>query len=204
MDQGEERSLVERLMTMDDAAWEQFCREYSPSLLIFIQYRFGCDLEKAQEIVQMSFVRCVRSIRTFDPGRGRLLPWLKAVAGNEARSLIRKERGAAIMVPENTFGNPTVDHMAGMIDCSPLPDELVERAETRLLVRETLLEMSMRHREVLTLKYLEGMKVCEIARRLRSSEKAVESLLSRARRVFKGAFRRRIRSGEIEKNGGIE
>jgi RNA polymerase sigma-70 factor (ECF subfamily) len=203
MDHEEEKSLVERLTQMDDVAWEEFCGEYSPPLLDFIQYRFGCDRHKAQDIVQMSYVRCVRSIRTFDPARGRLFAWLKTVAGNEARRLIRKEPSPAIGVLEGIYENPAVNRIPEMIDQSPLPDELVERAETRLLVREILLEMNTRQREVLTLKYLDGLRVSGVARRLGCSEKAVESLLSRARRTFKEAFRRRIRSAVSEKSRRI-
>lgn len=204
MDHEEEKSLVRRLIRMDDVAWEQFCREYSPPLLDFIQYRFGCDRQRAQDIVQTSFIRCIRSIRTFDPARGRLLAWLKTVAGNEARRLIRKERSAGIQVLKDTVGNPPLDRIPEMIDRSPLPDELVERAETRWLVREILLEMNTRQREVLSFKYLDGMKVSEIAQRLRSSEKAIESLLSRARRTFKEACRRKIRSGDLKRSRGTE
>ena len=86
----DESRLATNLSKLDDNAWEQFCRAYSGPLLSFVHLRFNCSVELAEEIVQMTFVRCVRSIRTYDPARGHLFDWLKAIARNEAYTLLRK------------------------------------------------------------------------------------------------------------------
>jgi len=84
MDQTEQKAFVRKLKKMDERAWEVFCREYSLPLLAFVQFRFGCNREKAEEVVQMTFIRRVKSIRNFNSSRGRLLDWLKAISKNEA------------------------------------------------------------------------------------------------------------------------
>ena len=86
----EECSLVERLAQLDDSAWEEFCRKYSGPLLAGMRLRFGVSQELAEEIVHMTFIRCVKSIKTFDPARGGLFGWLNAIARNEAHTLLRK------------------------------------------------------------------------------------------------------------------
>lgn len=90
MDQAEETVLAGRLRAMDERAWALFCRDYSPVLLQFARWQFGCSRDKAEEVAQMTFVRCVRSIGTFDASKGRLWGWLKAIARNEAHTYLRK------------------------------------------------------------------------------------------------------------------
>ncbi len=181
MDQAEETALVRRLVAMDEQAWAAFCRECSPPLLRFVQLSFRCGPEQAEEVVQMTFVRCVRSIGTFDSAKGRLLGWLKVVARNEAHTCLRPSGRPALDDPSG--------HAAGWlmerIDRSPLPDEALARQDVQLLVAETLALMNGRQRDVLVAKYVEGLKVAEIAARMNASEKAVESLLSRARESFR-------------------
>ncbi len=99
MDRSEEIALVGRLLAHDEDAWRTFCQEYSSDLLALVQYAFGCSREMSEEIVQSAFVRCVRSIDTFDPARGRLFPWLKAVTRNEARNLLRDKHSVRAELP---------------------------------------------------------------------------------------------------------
>ncbi len=92
MDQAEEKAFVLRLASMDERARETFCSEHSTPLRTFVQLQFGCARETAEDVVQMSFVRCVKSIKSFDPSRARLFTWLRAVARNEAHTLLRERR----------------------------------------------------------------------------------------------------------------
>ncbi len=136
----------------------------------------------------MSFIRCVKSIKSFDPARGRLFAWLKAVSRNEAHTLLPElpaRPGAA------SGSGPLCDvarEIIERLDDVALPEEILARQETQLLVQEAMMELSHRHREVLVLKYLENRRVSEIAGRLGQSEKAIESLLTRSRNAFRAAF----------------
>ena len=69
-----------------------------------------------------------------------------------------------------------------------MTDEILQRKETRLRIGSALASLSEAHRSVLRLKYDEGRSVQEIAQTLGRSEKAVESLLTRAREAFRDQF----------------
>lgn len=185
MDRAEEDSLVRQLLRCDDDAWRRFCAEFWAVLAGSVQLRFGCDAQKTDEIVQSTFVRCVRSMRTFDASRGRLVDWLKAIAANEARTYLQFEsRTLAGKFGSDADQGP----LAEIVDCldrQPLPEELLARRDTQTMVAVCLLELPSRQRQVLVMKYQEGLKVTEIAEKLGMSEKAVESLLSRARESFR-------------------
>jgi RNA polymerase sigma-70 factor (ECF subfamily) len=188
MDRAEEEPLVRRLLRCDEDAWRRFCAEFWPVLAGNVQLRFRCDARKAEEIVQSTFVRCIRSIRTFDASRGRLLDWLNAVAANEARTCLQGESLAPLGEFGSDGGQWPLAEIANCLDRQPLPDELLARRDTQTIVAACLLELPPRQRQVLVMKYQEESKVVEIAGRLGLSEKAVESLLSRGRESFRRAL----------------
>ncbi|MHC4575583.1 MAG: RNA polymerase sigma factor [Planctomycetota bacterium] len=198
MDRAQEKAFVRKLARMDGRAWELFCREYSLPLREYVQFSFGCSREKAEEVVHMSFVRCVRSIHTFKPSRARLSTWLKAVSRNEAHTLIDEDSKTVGVIPLSTLGEPAAGEILEKIDSGPIPDELLAGKDLQLLVQETLLELNSRYREAIVRKYLDNLKVSEIARRMKTSEKAVESVLARARAAFRKAVCEKIRSKEAK------
>jgi len=198
MDQDEEKALARRLVRMDEGAWELFCKEYSSLLLRFVQLEFGCSREVGEEIVQMAFVRCVKSIGSFKPSRGRLLPWLKAICRNEAHTILRRGQARMIKKPLSLQSRDVPYEMLSKIDSAILPDAVLSRREVKLMIHEAMLELSNRHRRVLTLKYVEGRKVSEIAAILGQSEKAIESLLSRSRKAFQKMLAKKLKDSEME------
>ncbi len=192
MDEFEEKAFVRKLTRMNEAAWESLCTQYSAVLLAFVQLYFGCALQEAEEIVQMAFIRCVKSINTFDPQRGRLLQWLKAIAKNEGYTYLRRNVRQAADTPLSVIPDHVLGQIAAAIDQVPLPDDLLAKKELRMLIGECLMEVNRRYREVLLGKYVDGLKVSQIAARWGTTEKAVESLLSRARESFKNVLLGRL------------
>jgi RNA polymerase sigma factor (sigma-70 family) len=201
MDQTEEKTFIRKLKKMDKWAWEAFCREYSAPLLAFVQYRFGCDREKSEEIVQMTFIRCVKSIRNFKPSRGTLLNWLKTISKNEAHTLARQDQKQLAAKTSGLTSEETIEAALEQIDTAALPEEIIAKGEFQLLIHETVAELYSRYRKVLILKYVENRKVAEIASMLGQSEKAIESLLSRSRQAFKKVFLQKAGRAEIEEGG---
>lgn len=58
----------------------------------------------------------------------------------------------------------------------------------RIAVRESMDDLSEQYRTALELKYVSKLTVREIAENLKLTEKAVESILFRARRAFRRGF----------------
>jgi len=204
MDQTEEKTFVRKLKKMDKGAWEVFCSEYSAPLLAFVRFRFGCNQEKAEEIVQMTFIRCVKSIRTFKPSRGILLNWLKTISTNEAHTFLKQDQKQLAAKTLTLSSSETIQGVIEDMDAVALSEEIVTKAEIQLLIHETIAELYSRYRKVLILKYVENRKVAEIASMLGQSEKAIESLLSRSRQAFKKAFLQKARRAEIEEGGFLK
>jgi len=177
----DERALVKRLVSMEAGAWETLCREMAPMLLAYVQAGFDCGTEKAEEVVQRSLVRAVRSMHRYDPRRGRLVDWLRGICRNQVITLLKQEARRI-----RFFGTDgPVRAALERIDEAPIPEQVLARKEVQWLIHETVYELRPAHRQVLTLKYLHGRTVSESATVMGQSDKAVESLLTRARQAFK-------------------
>lgn len=198
MDQAEEQQLAEQLAEMEEGAWRAFCQGYSGPLAAFVRVGLGFGQDESEEIVQMTFLRCVRSIGTFDCKRGRLMAWLKAIAKNEAHTFHGRRGDPGREVPQSLLPQALAEEILQGLDRTPLPEEIAAREDVRLLVREVLLGLNSRGREALTLKYIHGLPVSEIAEKLNASEKAAESLLTRAREAFRAELVRRLGPGWAE------
>lgn len=190
----QENHLIQGLVQRDNRAWENFCRDYSGPLLDFVRLHFSCSQDLAEDIVQMTFIRCVKSIQTFDAQRGSLFGWLVTVARHEAHTLLRKQnqqRQGLQIAPH------TRQHLE-QLDRSVLPEELLEQKDVRILILRTVMTLKDHYRRVLTMKYLEDQRVAEIAAALGQSEKAVESMLTRARQAFRDVFQKELAGLETE------
>ena len=69
---------------------------------------------------------------------------------------------------------------------SPLvsPEDQLDATLVKEKIHTVLANLLPRHRQILTLKYLEGLSVEEIAKHLAMTFKSVESQLFRARKAF--------------------
>jgi RNA polymerase sigma-70 factor (ECF subfamily) len=88
-------------------------------------------------------------------------------------------------------GNPTsllgqFEEIVQQGDSPILPEDVLEQVERRSVVRAAILLLPDDRRQVLLWKYVEGLSVETIAVRMGRTVKAVESLLSRARRQVRG------------------
>jgi RNA polymerase sigma factor (sigma-70 family) len=107
--------------------------------------------------------------------------WLRTVVRCKAADHQRKQIRARNAVAASEAAAPSGRAAAQ-------PSEPLEAEENRKHVLRILDELSDRQRTVLEWKYLESLGVREIAERLGESEKAVESVLYRARREFRRLF----------------
>jgi RNA polymerase sigma-70 factor (ECF subfamily) len=89
------------------------------------------------------------------------------------------------LIEESLEIRAALESLAAVVDG---PEELAERRELARLVRLTLDHLPLRYGNALDWKYLQGLSVRQVAFRLGSTEKAAESVLTRARQAFRNEF----------------
>jgi len=146
-----------------------------PRVYRYLVARCGGDESLAEELTQQTFVEAIRQRHRFD-GRSDVVTWLCAIGRNKlvdhhrrhGREARRHERLIATHRSQGT-------------------DATWRRVETRDAVVRALDQLPDDQRLALLFQHLDGLTVREIARVMRRSEKATESLLARARDNFRRA-----------------
>jgi len=170
----------------DEGAWQTWYTETYDDLYRYVRWRCAGLQDRADEIVQETWLTAVRRVRRFDPSRGSFRGWLRGIAANVLRNHLRTHRVSGKR--QHGFDSePVVDGTA------EAPLENRERSERIIAVLDALPE---RHEDVLRAKYLDGLSVAEIARSREETPKAVESLLTRARQKFRDIYRRFEQNGK--------
>jgi RNA polymerase sigma-70 factor (ECF subfamily) len=168
-----EKIELDVISTADKGAWSALLKRGIPKIFgMFIKR--GINPSLAEELTQKTVFDAVRGKDTFDAAKGTAENWLIGIASNNLAAEFRKRAIREISGSE----------LAGFIeaiDRQLLPDEVLELKETALLVRQAMDRLDEKERAVLKGKYVDDLSAREIAEKLSLTEKAVHSLLYRAR-----------------------
>jgi RNA polymerase sigma-70 factor (ECF subfamily) len=170
-----ERGLRDAVAAGDECAWRTwFELEYAP-LESYVLWRCGSLRDLADDVLQETWLTAVRRIRAFNPEAAPFRNWLCGIAANVIRNQLRSRR-------RRTARLETLNGEVGRDDPAIIERERAER------IARALAGLTERSESVLRLKYLEQKSVAEIAAAWGETEKAVESLLTRARAAFREAY----------------
>jgi RNA polymerase sigma-70 factor (ECF subfamily) len=167
----EERELVIRLRAGDERAFETFAEHYISGLYRFALRRLDHDRELTREIVQSTVCKVIEKLDGYR-AEAPLFTWLCACCANEIAAHFRRagRRPKEVELDEDVAQEPTGS------------------SETTELVHAALDRLPPSYARALEWRYLDGLDVAEVARRLSLTYKAAESLLSRARSAFREAY----------------
>jgi len=178
--------LRDAILAGDREAAEGFFRHHLGALYEFVHYRVGGNRALAEDLVQDTFLTALERLAAFD-GRASLHTWLCGIAKNKIRAQRRRARPVAI---EDVLAeaDPEIEAILMAVDRAPLPDDVLEREETKELVGATLSSLPPDYRDALVAKYVEELSTADLAARAGKNEKAAESTLQRARTAFGRVF----------------
>jgi RNA polymerase sigma-70 factor, ECF subfamily len=165
-----ERGLRDAVARGDAAAWRAWYEAEYPALEAYVLWRCGSSRDLADDVLQDTWLTAVRRVRRFDPVAGPFQGWLCGIAANVLRNQLRARRRRSAR-QEPLANDPAAADR--------------RRAER---VAEALATLPERSEHVLRMKYLDRLSVAEIAAACGETEKAVESLLARARAAFREAY----------------
>jgi RNA polymerase sigma-70 factor (ECF subfamily) len=182
----------------DAEAWRTLYARYLPFVWRQAHTLLG-DPHAAEDVTSEVMLALLRNIENLESEVPKLGGWLRTVVrckvADHQRALIRARTKMAVA--------------ANLLDADgaqiqPAPSVPLEVVETKSRVHLALDALPERQRIVLEWKYLDALSVREIAERLRETEKAVESVLYRARREFRRLFdSRRLLDPVVVKNGEV-
>lgn len=183
----QDRSLAAQVAQGDAGAFDAFFKEYFPRLFRFALGRVDNDPALAEEVVQRTMCIVVRKMGTYR-GEALLFTWLCQICRNEMSAVFR-QRGDEVREYLPIEDHPAVQAALESMSADDYrPETAQSQKEIGEFVRATLQHLPGRYATALQMKYVNGNSVNEIACELGVSEKAAESLLTRARKAFKEGF----------------
>ena len=159
--------------TDSSAVWQHVLPQVIP--LVFRMFtKRGFHTVLAEELTQKSIFEAFRSRENYEPSKGTLEQWIFGVAKNHLALELRRRKN-----------QPKLDgqlrrHIEAM-ESIPLPETVLERHETHMLLDKALSQLGTKEQTVLKSKYLDDHSARQIGKIMKLSEKAVHSLLYRAR-----------------------
>jgi RNA polymerase sigma-70 factor (ECF subfamily) len=183
----------------DDAeAFKELVMNYQSRMLRVMESWIGSK-DSAEELVQDVFLRVYRARHRYEP-TAKFSTWLFRIANNVARNAVRdrsrRHEYQLAARDENASGAFTIEEIAK--DASGLmPARTLDRLEATEIVRLAVQSLGHRQRMAMVLCKFEGMSYQEIAETMELSEKAIKSLLSRARVNLKSILQPYVDSGQL-------
>jgi RNA polymerase sigma-70 factor, ECF subfamily len=159
-------------------AWRQLVTRYEKRLHYFIRRLVGSERD-AWDLLQQTWLGAMKGIHSLDNPR-TLRTWLYRIARNTAISHIRRGGREAISVDPVSLHDVPQDNGADSFDDDPFFG-----AAAAEVVQESLAKLSVPHREVLTLHFLEDASIEEIADVTGVPPGTVKSRLYYARRALR-------------------
>ena len=167
----DERSLIERAKR-DPQAFAGLYRMHYRALAGYVYRRTG-DEHATEDIVSEVFLSALRHLPRY---RHRGVPiryWLYRIATNVVNHWVRRRRSGltvdvAVDLDKRAGGGDNGEHVA-----------------TREIAQQAILRLSPKHQTVLSLHYLEGLSIEEVAAVVGCRIGTVKSRLSRAREALR-------------------
>ena len=195
MDKNTEREIAKALQQGNRQAWLQLYEEYAEPVWRNVSRLVGYDSAIVADIVQETFLAAARSARGFKPHRGSLWVWLWTIAKRQVALYYRKQKPNIVLSQAQHWWAALDGEKSDWIDVrADMPPDILQSQELATLVRRTLSELSPEYQALLLAKYVDNQPADQIAEQMNCSSVAVRSKLARARKAFRKAFKRTIRS----------
>ncbi len=177
-----DEELVRLFTEGNERAFKELMERYSKKILNYIN-RMVYDHDRAQDLLQETFIRVYRNIDRFDTRR-RFSTWLYTIATNLAKNELRNLSRSPLLFFQDLFFHNKYKLMFEAVDQGAKPDDQLYRSQLRDLVARVIRELPNHHRLVFTLRESEGKSYQEIAEILDCGIGTVKSRLNRARKRF--------------------
>jgi len=179
-----DNNLVQRSRIGDLAAFEELFRRHQKRIYSIAMYLLQ-DENEAADATQDVFVKAYESLDRLKADAA-FVTWLKAITVNLCRDFLRRRRRLRIDSLDSTIEHEDGSHaQADLPDESGNPAVLLDQKTMQEIVRKAVGSLSQDYREVVTLFYVDGKDVAEIAKMLNCPVGTVKARLSRARAELK-------------------
>jgi RNA polymerase sigma-70 factor (ECF subfamily) len=155
-------ALVEAAVNGDPESFTELCRIYYPAM-VAIAHSILADRHLAEDAAQQAFANAVRKLPQLKKKK-KFAAWLAAIC-----------RNAALDLAKTRLRTEKIDNV-------PATTEQADNSNTVSEVRDAISRLSTSHREIIYLRYYDGMSYDKISTVLGISQQAINGRLRRAKK----------------------
>ena len=170
-------TLVERACDGDADSFTELCRRYYPAMVAIAHSVLG-DRNLAEDAAQQAFAKAIRKMPQLRQ-KSRFAGWLAVICRNAARDMARTVGAGPRVCPITSTDE----------DLSTIPAESHQDGPTEA-IKEAINKLSASAREVIFLRFYDGMSYEKISAVLGISEQAINGRLRRAKKKMADYLRR--------------
>jgi len=183
---GDEQQEIERARDGDLGAFDRLILRYQDQVYS-AAFRLVGNEDDAADVTQEVFLAFFRYLKAYR-GESRLSTWLYRITVNTAKNLWsrQKRQGYDVTDPLEDPDDPEAPSpIQSVADPAPNPRRIAAGSEMAEVIERKLLEIEPEFREVIVLRFIEGLSYEEIAVVTREALGTVKSRIFRARRALK-------------------
>ncbi|MCT4552242.1 MAG: sigma-70 family RNA polymerase sigma factor [Alphaproteobacteria bacterium] len=139
-----------------------------------ISYAKKLYIEDYEDLVQRVFLKIWKMAKYYNSDKAKFSTWFYRILQNQSYDDLRKVKREKEFIEEYKSNIPTIS--------SNLEDNLLNETSNKSLVILVIKNLKSREQKVIILRYLEEMSIKEVSEIMKSSEKAIETLLTRTKK----------------------
>jgi RNA polymerase sigma-70 factor (ECF subfamily) len=161
------KAIIARARAGDEAALIELYQWYKPRIHRFLYYRLR-DKHAAEDLTTEVFLRMLQNLPSFQFQGIPFQAWLFQIARNLVVDDFRRQ---------SVRNHEPIDEALEANEA--LPEEIAQRRMLKAELREALLGLTTSQLDVITLRFIAGHSIADVAQALDKSESAVKSLQAR-------------------------
>ena len=170
VNEADEEQLLAAAMQFNDAALSELYDRYEAKIYGYVYRRTG-DQSLAEDLTAQVFLKMLESIQDQKAWRSSFSGWLYRIAHNLLVDTYRRE---------GRHGEVDLEDVSQMAAESQNPEETVAQALDTERLRSAIRRLTEDQAEVVSLRFLEGYSIAEVAGMMNRTEGAIKALQYRA------------------------
>lgn len=173
-----DEELMGEYIAGNEQAFEELALRYEKAMLNFA-YPYFRNQALSEDIVQDVFVRLVESKESYDPAR-LFKTWIYGIARNRIYDELRKKKRWSLRLFQSKDTEQLSRTMGTIPDPNLSPRETLNQSQLHQTLLEGIQTLDDRSRDLVILRYIQGLSVRETAEVLKIAEGTVHSGIYRA------------------------
>jgi len=179
-----DKKQAQGLLTGEEIDLKAFFDEYFPRLYRFANERLSGNHEATKEVVQNTLSKTLLNVSKYN-AKSTLFTWMCAICKNEIFDYLKKQsKYEQTIVLIGDVSDIELTEQAKNTATTNQPDDVYHRDQSTNLIHKILDQLPSNYGNVIEWKYIDGLSVKQIAKRLNLSHSAAQSVLLRARIAF--------------------